>query len=429
LIWWSRRSERRIRAWTIYWSIGGLTSLLLAASLIVFGGLWMFFPPGLNTRLTPLPENISICVVPPALVLGIVGIVCFGVARRPEGHKFTIWDIVVAVLFLSGSFVIWVGVSSITDPSASSDTAQANAAWRDLLQGTIIILIAIGVWYFKVFRTSTDEVTHEHGVDQMDPLVTTGHQTAWWNRFSEPEISPPWTIVTALGLLVGYWVILNVFGFIAVVVTGIFIPFYNSDLSQMEETLMRIVSGGTSIGIANGVGNLLVLGMIYWAIKRSARGKKPFLSLVGLELISVQWVGVAAGSVVLLILLFESCTYLLDVTPVPISSLAALNSPIDAIILIISLGIAAFVGEILHHGVLYPAVAGRYGVWIGVIASAVTWGIFAVMTHTGDWPEVVRGLAAGALCALLRAGSKSIGPGIVAYVLLCIYSIVRTMLL
>jgi membrane protease YdiL (CAAX protease family) len=79
--------------------------------------------------------------------------------------------------------------------------------------------------------------------------------------------------------------------------------------------------------------------------------------------------------------------------------------------------------------VLYPAVAGRYGVWIGIVASEVTWGIFAVMANAGDWPEVVRGLAAGVLCALLRAGSKSIGPGIVAYVLLSIYSIVRAMLL
>jgi hypothetical protein len=190
---------------------------------------------------------------------------------------------------------------------------------------------------------------------------------------------------------------------------------------------MGIVSGGTFIGIANGVGNLLVLGMVCWAIKRSVRGKKPFLSLVGLELISMEWIGVAAGSAVLLILSFEFCAYLLNVAPVPVSFPTALNSPIDAIILMISLGIVALVAEILHHGVLYLAVAGRYGVWIGVVASAVTWGIFTVMAQAGDWPEMVRGLAAGVLYAPLRAGSKSIGPGIVAYVLLSIYSIARAM--
>jgi hypothetical protein len=156
VIWWSRRSERRIRAWTIYWSIGGLTSLLLAASLIVFRGLWMFFSPefdtgvsllpGLDTAIPFLPEldkgisllleNISTWTKPPALVLGIVGIVCFSVGCRPEGCKVEGWDLVVAVLFLSGSFLIWAGVGPsqihLYHPTRRRQTRRGAMCYREL---------------------------------------------------------------------------------------------------------------------------------------------------------------------------------------------------------------------------------------------------------------------------------------------------------
>jgi membrane protease YdiL (CAAX protease family) len=259
----------------------------------------------------------------------------------------------------------------------------------------------------------------------MKDSVSDNRQT-WWGRFAETE-TPPWTIALAAALIVGYVAILYISGLIGVGVVILFVPI--PAILQDGDLLVRITASGTFAGLTNGIGDLLALGMIYWAVRHSARGQKAFRALVGLESAPLLWLGVATGGATLHILLFELAIHLLDSSPTPRIYSTLFNSPSDWIVIIAVTGFAPVVEEILHRGVFYPAVAARYGVWAGVVASTVVYGAMNIISYGNDWITILRVYAAGILYTLLRAGSKSTWPGIIAFVLLDIYLLVRTALL
>ncbi|MBN1889775.1 MAG: CPBP family intramembrane metalloprotease [Thermoflexales bacterium] len=249
---------------------------------------------------------------------------------------------------------------------------------------------------------------------------------SWQAKLTQAETPPPWGIATAIGLILGYLVVLNVVGFVAMIASALFTPFAMAS----EENLVKIVSTGQFIAITNGAGHLAALGMIYWVVNRAARRQASFFALVGLESVSLSWLGVAAGGAALLVVLTELVALLPGASPVPwlYTTTILFTSPWDWIALAVHLVlIAPLVEEVLHRGVFYPAVAARYGVWAGMAASIVVYGALHLMTYGGDWAALLRAFAAGMLYTFLRAASKSTWPGIVAFTLSSAYLLARTM--
>jgi membrane protease YdiL (CAAX protease family) len=403
---WSRQPKRPVRAWTLNWSIAGLTMLLLSVGMSLSGALWSqphaVDSLGLLGDVGRSMDAARACLLIPGVILGVLGLASLGIARRPEGRRFTVRELGAAAIFIFGLMIAGEGVAFVTSRSILSTELSANSALDRLLPGLAIMLAGAGVWYWQAFRQ--DQPKHI-GV----PV------TEW---------PPPWNIATAVGLIVGYFAIMYVIAAVTVVIVFLFIP------TQDQEVLAEWTVRGTFTGVTNGLGALAMLGVVYAVVKFLSRGKGEPWALLGWRRVSFDWLISASLGAAALMVLFELSAASFKVLPVPKIYLKMFHSPADWIVMIpFLLLIAPLAEEVLHRGVFYPAVAGRYGLRTGVIVTSLVYGGMYVITYASDWAALARALVMGTLYTLLRARSRSIWPSVLAFTLMDAYLIARTALL
>ena len=406
-VWWSRRPKRPARSWTLNWNMAGVALLALAVILATVGALWsqpqVANSFGLPDEAARAMDAARACLLVPGVILGVLGLASLVIARRPADRRFTPRELVAAAIFLFGLLLTGEGVAYVTSRAILPPELSANSALDRLLPGIVIMLAGVGVWY-----AAWPESRKEQAEEQ--PAAA--------------EMPPPWNIATAVSMIVGYFAVMYIVGMIVATIAIVFVP------EQGQDALAQITGSGVFLGVTNGLGDLVALVAVYGIIRSLARGKGDTFSLLGLRRFSSDWIGIAAMGVALLVVLFELGVLWFKVLPVPKFYLKMFSSPADwTIMILFLLLLAPLTEEVVHRGVFYPAVAGRYGVWTGVIASSLVFGGMYVITYASDWAALVRAFAMGVLYTLLRAGSKSIWPGVFAFTLMDVYLIAKTMML
>jgi membrane protease YdiL (CAAX protease family) len=348
-------------------------------------------------------DSARACLLIPGVIVGVLGLASLSIARRPEGRKFTAWELGAAAIFMFGLMITGEGIAFVTSRAILPSEVSANSTLDRLLPGIVIMLVGVGIWRVAGQASRQAEV-------KAQPSAT--------------EPPPPWSIAAAVGMIIGYFAVVYAVGLLVMVIVFLFIP------QQDQDVLVEVAVRGTFTGVTNGLGDLVALAAMYGIIRFLARGGSETLSLLGLRRVSPDWLIAASAGAVSLMVLFELSALWLKVLPVPRIYLRMFNSPADWIVMILFvLLLAPLTEEVLHRGVFYPAVAGRYGAWAGVITSSLVYGGIYVITYASDWAALARTFAMGMLYTSLRAGSKSIWPGVLAFTLMDAYLIARTAML
>ncbi|MBN1889774.1 MAG: hypothetical protein JW850_17395 [Thermoflexales bacterium] len=148
VLWWVRQPERHLRAWPAGWNAAGLVLWLVAAAMVAAGLRW--------SSEMPLPANyldLASLLLAPGLTLPVLGLACFGIARRPEGRRLSGLEMVALAAFLLGLSQMCTGFHYLVSQAVVL-VARADEVLKGLLGGGVMTLIAAGLWYFEVFQAA-----------------------------------------------------------------------------------------------------------------------------------------------------------------------------------------------------------------------------------------------------------------------------------
>lgn len=232
-------------------------------------------------------------------------------------------------------------------------------------------------------------------------------------RLQVEEPAPPWGLTTALGLLMGYFVLrVAALAFVSVLVdadaaaAGVFTPL-TANLA----------------GIVTGLATLVLVGV---TLRRQA----------GASLTSDLRLGRWPGSILLLMLLSIGMAILIDFVPllfgtiglpVALQGMAAAEMPGWIAAAVLFVVVAPLAEMVLILGVLYPALAAPRGNRQAILFSALAYAVIQVFDSPADFVLWITALLIGLYLAMLRAYQRSTRPTVIAAAMVGLFALFKAL--
>lgn len=232
-------------------------------------------------------------------------------------------------------------------------------------------------------------------------------------RLRVREAAPPWGLSTALGLMMGYFVLrVAALAFVSVLVdpnavaTGAFAP--------LTVNLAGIVTG------------LASLVLISVTLRRVTGGEFSAALRLG------EW----RGAVLLVMLLSLGMAILIDFVPllfgtiglpVALQGMAAAEMPGWGAAALLFVVVAPLVEMTLILGVLYPALAARLTNIHAILFSALAYAVIQVFDSPADGVLWITALLTGLYLSTLRAYQQSTRPTVVAAAMVGLFALFKAL--
>ena len=247
---------------------------------------------------------------------------------------------------------------------------------------------------------------------QLPAQITPAHQEPIAANASGED--PPWTGWDVLLLVVVFFLIVNILGAAALVFVGA-LHLFGYSLSQLlhnHSELDRLSHDLRVLLPVQLVSYALLLMLMFWVVRM--RGQQGFLESVRWRWPHGRWPGYLIAGAILAV----AVQLLSSLLPIPHSL------PIDRffqnatqayLMAILGILVAPFIEELFFRGFLYPVLARRWGVAVGVVVTALAFALVHGSQLGYSWAALLMLLLVGLALTIVRERTKSVAPGVLLH--------------